>query len=373
MPQFLTSEPPESVLATLSEALDLVDFGVLPLNRDMRARFANRRFAEIWGVSQKQLAAKPGYRDLLDHAARNSRYAVPSAELSAFLDQRDAAVRAGDIAPTEIDLGDGRRLLFRCIACPDGGRLLTYIDITQMKQEQDRLLQARKEAERIGVEFRFSNETMESQASYLASLAEAAEDSAQRAEEARRQLEREIGERRQLERQLRRMATTDALTGVLNRAQLLTLAQREMDRVRGPNQGLAVLMIDVDHFKAINDAYGHATGDGALKHLVARLRMAVRQIDLVGRIGGEEFVVVLPAITPEAAATVAERLRACVAEDPLVCESKRIDMTISIGLSMTRHSDRTVEQVLARADARLYLAKGCGRNRVCHDDRAVPV
>jgi diguanylate cyclase (GGDEF)-like protein len=188
---------------------------------------------------------------------------------------------------------------------------------------------------------------------------------------ARRELEREVAERRELERQLRRMATTDALTGVLNRAQVLALGQKEMDRARGLDQGLAVLMIDVDHFKAINDKHGHATGDEALKHLVARLLAGVRRIDLIGRLGGEEFAIVLPAVTPETAGMVGERLRSSVAGHPLQCESKQIRMTVSIGVSMVRRTDHTVEQVLARADTQLYRAKDGGRNRVCHDEDAV--
>ena len=151
MPQDPTAEAPEAVLATLSEALDLVDFGIV----------------------------------LLDRAARICWYTVPSDELSAYLDRREAAVRAGAAAPTEIDLNDGRRMLFRCITCPDGGRMLTYTDVTRVKQEQELQHHARDEAERIGVELHFSNQTLESQASYLASLVEAAEDSAQRTEEAR--------------------------------------------------------------------------------------------------------------------------------------------------------------------------------------------
>ena len=371
MPQFLTAEPPEAVLATLSEALDLVDFGIVLLNRDMRVRFVNRHFVENCGLPQELLAGSPSLRDLLDHVARNSRYAVPPEALGGYLDQREAAVRAGAIAPTDIDLTDGRRMQFRCITCPDGGRMLTYTDITRIKQEQELQLRASDEAERMGVELRFSNETLEGQASYLASLAETAEDNAQRAEEARRELEREVAERRELERQLRRMATTDALTGVLNRAQVLALGQKEMERARRLEQGLAVLMIDVDHFKSINDKHGHATGDEALKHLVGRLLAGVRRIDLIGRLGGEEFAVVLPSVTPEAAWMVAERLRAGIAVHPLRCESKRINMTVSIGLSMERRTDRTVEQVLARADAQLYRAKDGGRNRVCQDEGVV--
>ena len=148
----------------------------------------------------------------------------------------------------------------------------------------------------MNIEQRFNAETLETQAAYLASLAETADESARRAEEANRQLEHEIAERRQLEAQLRRMATTDGLTGTLNRARFLVLGQQELERSQQTGRGLAVLMLDIDHFKLINDRYGHQVGDEALKHFVAQLRAGVRGIDLLGRLGGEEFAIVLPAI-----------------------------------------------------------------------------
>ena len=160
------------------------------------------------------------------------------------------------------------------------------------------------------------------------------------------------------------MATIDALTGALNRAQVLTLAQREMEQVRKIDQELAVLMFDIDHFKSINDRYGHPAGDTALQHLVSKLTGGVRRIDLVGRLGGEEFVVVLPAITPSTAVQAAERLRKIIADNPAVHNGQQIKLTVSIGVALARHNDRTIEQTLARADTALYAAKRGGRDRV---------
>jgi predicted signal transduction protein with EAL and GGDEF domain len=123
----------------------------------------------------------------------------------------------------------------------DGGRVLTCADlVAPANNEVGRSPQAQDAAEQLSVELRFSNETLESQAAYLASLAEAADANAQAAEEAKRQLQREVAERRQLEARLRHMATTDALTGALNRAQFLALGQREVERVRQHGLGLAL-------------------------------------------------------------------------------------------------------------------------------------
>ncbi len=371
MPHFLTSQPAEVMLDTLSEVLDLVDFGIVLLDRNMRVQLINRRCTEIFVVPRELLAAAPSYLDLLRHTASLSCYAVPPDELRAYIARREASVRAGAEA-AEIDLRDGRRLSFRCIARSDGGRILTYADITRVKLEEDLQREARDAAERAEVELRFNKEILEDQASYLASLAEDSDANARRAEAAKQQLVREIAERRQLEVELRRLATTDALTGTLNRRQLFTLGERELARARERAQGLGVVMVDIDHFKVVNDQYGHPVGDEALKHVVGRLRAGVRRVDLIGRLGGEEFAVVLPRIAAKDALQVAERLRAGVAAKPLVHGTARISMTISIGLSMARDTDRTIEQTLGRADVQLYQAKGSGRNRVCHADLAVP-
>jgi len=371
MPQFLISEPAEAILASVAEALDAVDFGMVLLNRDMRARFVNRRFAEMWAGPPELLETGPGFRTLLEHTAANRLFDVPASEVPAYLDRRVAAVRAGAVPPAQVDLRDGRRLLFRCIPSADGGRILTWADITPVKEEQELHRQARDAAERMNAEQRFNAETLESQGAYLASLAESADENARRAEEANRQLEHEIAERRQLEAQLRRMATTDGLTGTLNRTQFLALGQCELERSQQTDRGLAVLMLDIDHFKLINDRYGHLVGDEALKHFVAQLRTGVRGIDLLGRLGGEEFAIVLPAIPGEAALQVAERLRARVAATPLMHLDHSIGITVSIGLAMARDTDQTIVQILGRADARLYAAKEAGRNRVVSSDMLV--
>jgi diguanylate cyclase (GGDEF)-like protein len=362
MPHFLIAEPAETMLETLADALHLVDIGIILLNRDMRARFINRRQSELFELSPALLASGPHYRELLAFAAAKSWFAVPPDRLADFLDQREKAVLAGSIAPARLDLADGRQLLFSCLACPDGGRILTYADISgELKRE------AQDAKDHIRAELRFSTETLEDQGAYLATLAEAADESAKQVEVARLALEKEITERRHLETELRRLATTDGLTGALNRSAFLAAGQQQMERARQIDHNVVGLMIDVDHFKAINDRYGHAGGDLALRYLVTTLRSGIRDGDFLGRLGGEEFGIVLAAASPDVAAEVAERLRSRVEAGRLAFGERVIEMTISIGLATRLDTDRSIEQVTARADAALYRAKEGGRNRVVSD------
>jgi diguanylate cyclase (GGDEF)-like protein len=359
MHHFMISQSDEAIPAFLTEALDEMDVGILLLDRDMRVRFLNRRQFEILALPPECLAPGVTFRDLLNQAGSRGRFAIAPADLPEVIDRREAAVRAGSVAPAHLDLADGPRMLFACKACPDGGRVLTYADVSHELRPE-----ALDAMEQINAELRFNTETMEDHAAQLASLAEATDESARKVEEARLELEREIQERRQLEAQLRRMATTDGLTGALNRAGFLALARSELEREHTSGRGTALMMIDVDHFKSINDRYGHAGGDLALKQLVMLLGGRTRRSDLLGRLGGEEFAIMLPDIAPEEAARMAERLVTNVAETPVLTGTGSIDMTVSIGLAIVTRSDTSIDQILARADAALYRAKGGGRNRV---------
>jgi diguanylate cyclase (GGDEF)-like protein len=243
--------------------------------------------------------------------------------------------------------------------------------VTPLKNEEEAREQARHEAESMSAEQRFIAETLEEQASHLATLAETADENARRVERMNRLLQHEVAQRRELEARLRRMASTDGLTGTLNRARFLLLARRALTRARRLGQGMAILMLDIDHFKQINDRYGHQAGDAALKHFVGRLRAGMREHDLLGRLGGEEFAIALTGIDVARAFEVAERLRLMVAGGPVRCGGCAFDMSVSIGIATPRQTDESIARILARADARLYAAKQAGRNQVCGAD--VPV
>jgi two-component system cell cycle response regulator len=160
---------------------------------------------------------------------------------------------------------------------------------------------------------------------------------------------------------LRFQATHDVLTGIWNRRALLDLLHREIERAARSHSSTGVLMLDLDHFKKINDTYGHLAGDAVLTETAQRITQVVRSYDFVGRYGGEEFLVVLPGCDREQAQQSAERIRRAVSGAPVLVASSEISVTISIEATATQSASET--EALAVADAALYQAKDAGRNR----------
>lgn len=174
----------------------------------------------------------------------------------------------------------------------------------------------------------------------------------------------DISERKKLEDELRRLAMIDPLTGVLNRRSFFALAEQEVSRCRRHPGELAVIMLDIDHFKQVNDNFGHQAGDEVLRLIASVFNAALRDNDVIGRLGGEEFACILPATPFEQAMMVAERLRGMVGGEPTrLASGIDIRVTISLGIATLRSDDANLAAVLSRADAALYDAKQTGRNR----------
>ncbi|QSA96582.1 diguanylate cyclase [Methylococcus sp. EFPC2] len=178
-------------------------------------------------------------------------------------------------------------------------------------------------------------------------------------------IKEDITGRKRLEAELVAQATTDGLTGLANRRHFLTRLEAELARLRRqPEQVASLLMLDLDHFKQVNDTHGHEGGDAVLKHFAAVLSRDLRESDIAGRLGGEEFVVLLTGTGPEDAMTRAERLRGLVQASPVRFADGHIPFTVSIGVTGIAQSDAGVSAILRRADQALYRAKLSGRNRV---------
>ncbi len=167
-------------------------------------------------------------------------------------------------------------------------------------------------------------------------------------------------------------ARTDSLTGIANRAAFLESAERLLDRCRRDGAPISFMMFDLDRFKAVNDRYGHAVGDTVIRKFCKVTAAALRPNDVFGRLGGEEFAVVLPGSSIEAAHARAERIRLAFAESSRFIDNHQVDATVSCGLSVSLNAEEMLSALLEASDNALYRAKVEGRNRVERADEPKP-
>ncbi len=286
-------------LKLLRDALENVEDGVLLLDRDLNASFMNRRMRRFWEVSDQEAASRPAYSSLVSRVQRASAPDLPANELTRFPSKRLAEVKAGDHV-RDLQTPDGRRIRAHCTTMSNGGRMLTYVDITDLTQK----------------------------AAMLETL-----------------------------------ATTDPLTGLYNRRHFLESLDAEWSRFQRYYRSVSVLMLDIDHFKSVNDRYGHAVGDEAIKAVADACRDGKRKSDIVGRLGGEEFAVLLPETSLSRARTVAERIRKRAMAIRLNAHQVQFGLTVSIGVAEATVSMSGIDALMAAADHALYQAKAEGRNR----------
>ncbi len=176
----------------------------------------------------------------------------------------------------------------------------------------------------------------------------------------------DVTERKLLEEELTRQAHVDYLTGVSNRRHFMACAEQELRRAKRYAESLAIFMIDIDHFKRVNDRHGHRAGDTVLVALARLCQATLRSFDILGRLGGEEFAVLLPETDGVEAVRVAERLREAIAVTRVpLGDGACVQITVSIGVAALTSPDDNVDVLLSCADAALYEAKNSGRNRVC--------
>ncbi|MBS4096703.1 MAG: GGDEF domain-containing protein [Sulfuricella sp.] len=213
--------------------------------------------------------------------------------------------------------------------------------------EQRRMLRI---SDRLQLDLHQANQVLASQAIELKRLNSA--------------LGEEIRRREELAEELRQIAITDVLTGLHTRRHILELGSLEEKRWRRHGGNLSLALIDIDYFKKVNDSYGHAAGDQALIKFAEICRAASREIDLIGRFGGEEFLIIFPETPLGDAGLVAERLRKQAENESIVIQNVGIKITVSIGVTALLETDKTLEHAISRADQALYRAKGAGRNRV---------
>ena len=184
---------------------------------------------------------------------------------------------------------------------------------------------------------------------------------------------RDITDKREASEIQRKATTCDHLTGIANRRTFFEAAELELERGRRAPRALSLILFDADHFKNVNDTYGHPAGDAVLRHLAAMLTATFREVDVVGRVGGEEFAVLLPSTGLDGAAAVAERLRLIVAGQSVDVDGVRIPFTVSAGVATIDDPSMGLDALMKRADVALYAAKAAGRDRVeCWSPRLDP-
>jgi diguanylate cyclase (GGDEF)-like protein/PAS domain S-box-containing protein len=179
---------------------------------------------------------------------------------------------------------------------------------------------------------------------------------------------RDISDKREASEKLRQANACDHLTGIANRRAFFEAAERELDRAQRAPRPVALILFDVDHFKQVNDTYGHPAGDYVLRHLAGLLTATFRPLDVVARVGGEEFAVLLPSTDLAVATAVANRLREAVAAQTVLVDGRTIGYTLSGGVAVAHDPALGLDILMKKADRALYAAKAAGRNRIATEE-----
>ena len=178
-------------------------------------------------------------------------------------------------------------------------------------------------------------------------------------------IQRDITKQKNLERELQILCRTDPLTTAANRRAFEEMLSQEFSRFKRSRKEYALIMIDIDHFKSVNDEYGHSVGDKVLIEVTEKCKDSLRYHDIVARLGGEEFCILLPYTNAMQAKQIAERLRGKIESMQIISEGNRINVTVSVGLSLVCLDDSDGHDAMQRADQKLFEAKDLGRNTVC--------
>jgi diguanylate cyclase (GGDEF)-like protein len=288
-------------LEILRSALSEVKDGVILLDRNLNAQFMNRAVRQLWRVPDEQAERRPPYSELVNASYVSGVYGVPREELGDYIAQRLRVVRAGDPTPVDLRVSDGRIIRSQCTVLPTGGRMLTYTDVTDLVRNAE---------------------------------------------------------------QLNQLATTDGMTGLCNRRHFLALAETEFDRVQRYDRPLSLLIVDIDRFKFINDNFGHDAGDRTILQVAEACKRNSRTTDVVARIGGDEFALLLPETALDQARIVAERLCHDIADARILVGGSGMAITASLGVAEAALSMSSIDALMKAADIALYKAKSDGRNRV---------
>jgi diguanylate cyclase (GGDEF)-like protein len=269
----------------------------------------------MWGISEEFLARRPSLREIIISNRGKGIFDIPEERFDQYLDEREAAAKKATGIPEEFHRKDGIVYQYQCLALPDGGRMLTYFNITRHKDTQDRLAKTLEE--------------------------------------------------------VRELANRDPLTGLPNLRMLQESFLNIIAKSRRNCWKTAIMFIDLDGFKVVNDSYGHIVGDMVLKMVAHRLSKTVREFDILGRIGGDEFLIVQTEVHDNSAVVnVAERILKQL-ENPFELAGKIIKVGASIGISIYPTHGDNLKALIKKADNAMYKAKVLGKQSYTFFDSQV--
>ena len=298
---------PKSLEALLFEALDKTPDGFAIFDPQDRVIYANQTFADLFCDQTETLVGKTFREASLQTFHSPCGLNIETDDIEAWIEYALSRRRQQPFRSFQTDTTDGRWVQITEQLLEDGHMLVYFTDITQQKANEAEL--------------------------------------------------------QHLTEKLRHLAQTDGLTGTNNRRHFMSLSQTEVERCRRENQPCSILAIDADHFKQINDRFGHPGGDQVLIDLVKVLEQTMRPYDILGRIGGEEFAILVPGADLELGSSIAERLRQAVANHAFSYQGPAFRVTISVGLAVD-DGQQPLQQLFAEADRALYRAKRKGRNQM---------
>lgn len=297
------------LLNTLQLVFDQLDIAFSVMDPDFTFSYCNDPMAELLGDSIDNIVGQTQYNVMLNAYQNKKGVNVETKDIHSWLVDLEDSQKQHSKRNFITDTIDGRYFRMYRVTIFDGYHLLFALDITELTQTKKQLEDTIKVCE------------------YL--------------------------------------ATTDELTGIKNRRAIMENIDDEFNRCKRYGELFSILILDIDHFKNVNDTYGHLVGDKVIKHIAQVSHQSLRETDYIGRLGGEEFIALLPKADQASAVIIAERIRTKIeASSVEQTNDKGVKVTVSIGVSECLPTDNDVTEVIKRADDRLYLAKNNGRNQV---------
>lgn len=343
-----------SNIESIAHGFDLLTQGISIVSSDLVMIYANRRFYELLGLPADKLPVGSPFEAFIRYNAEHGEYGP--GDVDTQVRERMALARKFEPHRFERTKKDGTTLLIEGTPLSVGGFVTTYTDVTAYRKAEAQLRDLNEALERGLVESTAMQAQMEEQAAQLASVAEDQYSLNQR-------LQHEISERQRAEERMRHMAQHDALTGLPNRRLFFELVDKSLAAAQRDRQTSAILYLDIDGFKAVNDTMGHAMGDELLCKISDRISNRLRRSDIVARIGGDEFVALVRNL-PSTAQTeeIADDIVRLISE-PFQLKDGVANVGVSIGIAVYPIHGDGAEELLSAADAAMYRAKKNGKNQ----------